>query len=586
MQAREEEQLFAVYHRTKEELERMPVLGKTQTVCPVCKRVIEGTIYRDGDYVMIRKICPEHGTFIEKYWEDYELYDKMRNFQYNGRGLENPNYIPDTSGANCPYDCGICDRHLSHTGLANVVITNRCHLNCWYCFFYAKEGEPIYEPSLDEFKKLFANLRAQRPIPPNAIQLTGGEPTMHPQIVEIVRAAREAGFEQVQLNTTGINLGLDPDLAVRLRYAGVNTLYLSFDGVSMRANPKNHWEIPFILEAARKAEIGIVFVPTVISGINDHELGAMVNFALNHLDVVRAVNYQPVSLVGRMPDKAREQMRITIPGMIKELEEQTHGVINRDHWFSVPYTGIFDKFLEAVAGRYMYDMSIHFACGMGTYLFLDDDKKIVPLPEFVDVLGIYEYLRENYDEIKEEGGITKKLLGIRRFVDEEKQPKSVNFLKLLTNFLMNKDFGSLGAIHHKTLFLGSMHFQDEYNYDVQRVERCDIHYAMPDGEVLPFCTFNVFPEIYRDKIQRQFSIPPEVWKKQHPDWSYSSDKYRRNVKLLQESELYRKVYGGIVDFFALPVNGGKPVPNAKPALPEVQDSAKSSEAFGVRVSQG
>ena len=106
---------------------------------------------------------------------------------------------------------------------------------------------------------------------------------------------------------------------------------------------------------------------------------------------------------------------------------------------------------------------------------------------------------------------------MRKFIDEKRQPKSINFLKLLTNFLVNKDFNSLGAIRHRTLFLGSMHFQDEYNYDIARVERCDIHYAMPDGEVLPFCTFNVFPEIYRDKIQRQYSIPADVWKKQHPN---------------------------------------------------------------------
>jgi len=439
---------------------------------------------------------------------------------------------------------------------------------------------------------LFANLRAQRPIPPNAIQLTGGEPTLHPQIVEIVKAAREAGFEQVQLNTTGINLGLNPDLAVRLRYAGVNTLYLSFDGVSMHANPKNHWEIPYILDASRRAELGIVLVPTVIRGINDKELGAMVNFALNNIDVVRSVNFQPVSLVGRMPDKARESMRITIPGMIKELEEQTHGVINRDDWYSVPYTGVFDKFLEAVTGRYMYDMSIHFACGMGTYLFLDDDKRIIPIPEFVDVIGLNEYLGEKYEEIKNEKGISKKmkaariLLDVRKFVDEKKQPKSVNFLKLLTNLLVYKSFDSLGALHHNTLFLGAMHFQDEYNYDIERVERCDIHYAMPDGEVLPFCTFNVFPEIYRDKIQRQYSIPAEIWKKEHPDWDYASDKYKRDVKKLQGGELYRKTYGGIVDYFALPVNGGKPVPFAKPDLPDISEASKSSEEFGVRVRVG
>ena len=113
----------------------------------------------------------------------------------------------------------------------------------------------------------------------------------------------------------------------------------------------------------------------------------------------------------------------------------------------------------------------------------------------------------------------------------------------------------------KTLFLGMMHFQDEYTYDIHRVEKCDIHYAMPDGEVLPFCTFNVFPEVYRDKVQKQYSIPSKEWQQTHSDWNYSKDKYVRNIKQLESTPEYRKTYGQMIDYFALPVNGGKPVAN-------------------------
>ena len=173
---------LAPYHRTIEEIERMPIVDRTTTICPECKLLIEGILYKDEENVMIRKRCPEHGWTIEKYWEDYDMYMKMRNYGYSGRGFDNPNYITDTKGANCPFDCGICERHKTHTGLANVVVTNRCHMSCWYCFFFAKEGEPIYEPSLDEIRKMFKNLKNQKPIPANAIQITGGEPTMHPQI--------------------------------------------------------------------------------------------------------------------------------------------------------------------------------------------------------------------------------------------------------------------------------------------------------------------------------------------------------------------------------------------------------------------
>ncbi|MEM3838992.1 MAG: radical SAM protein [Candidatus Micrarchaeaceae archaeon] len=555
---KQEDPLLAPYHRTVEEMEKMPVLERTKTVCPECKLIIDGTIYKDGDNVMIRKYCPEHNWTVEKYWEDYEMYVKMKNYNYYGRGFDNPNFI--NKGENCPFDCGICERHKSHTGLANVVITNRCHLSCWYCFFYAKEGEAIYEPTVDELNKIFYVLRHQKPIPANALQITGGEPTMRPDLVQIVKNAKEAGFDQIQLNTTGINLGLHPEEAIKLRHAGVSTLYLSFDGVSKRANPKNHWEIPLTFDAARKAGIGIVLVPTVIRTINDHELGNIINFALNNSDVVRAVNFQPVSLVGRMPSKMREKQRISIPGAIKLIEEQTGGVITKEDWFSVPYVGGINKFLEALSGGYKYDLSIHFACGAGSYIFQDPDGKIIPVTRFVDVAGMLEHLQNAVNEMEGKNSIQRKLIalkavtGIRKFIDKEKQPKSVNFTKLLMGIILRRDFGSMGALQMKSMFLGMMHFQDEYTYDIKRVEKCDIHYAMPDGRVLPFCTFNVFPEVYRDKIQRQYAIPSKEWETMHEKWSYSGDKYMRNVKELEATEAYQRTYVKATDYFKLPAN--------------------------------
>ncbi len=550
--------ILAPYHRTMEEMEKMPVLERTKTVCPECKLIVDGTIYKDGENVMIRKFCPEHNWTVEKYWEDYEMYVKMKNYNYYGRGFDNPNFL--NKGENCPFDCGICERHKSHTGLANVVITNRCHLSCWYCFFYAKEGESIYEPTVDELNKIFYVLRHQKPIATNALQITGGEPMMRKDLVQIVQNAKDAGFDQIQLNTTGIILAEHPEMAAKLRHAGVSTLYMSFDGVSKRANPKNHWEAPKTLDAARKAGIGIVLVPTVIRTINDHELGSIVNFALNNSDVIKAVNFQPVSLVGRMPAKMREKQRISIPGAIKLIEEQTGGVITKDDWFSVPYVGGINKFIEALTGEYKYDLSIHFACGAGSYIFIDKNNKIIPLTRFVDAAGLLEHLQNGVNEMEGKNRIQRRiialktLVGINKFIDKEKQPGTVNFGKLLSSVILKHDFQTMGAFQLKSLFLGMMHFQDEYTYDIKRVEKCDIHYAMPDGRVLPFCTFNVFPEVYRDKIQRQYSIPSKEWEEQHPNWAYSADKYIRNVKELEASEAYQRTYAKSVDYFKLPAN--------------------------------
>ncbi|MGI0134521.1 MAG: hypothetical protein ACREBW_06155, partial [Candidatus Micrarchaeaceae archaeon] len=291
----------------------------------------------------------------------------------------------------------------------------------------------------------------------------------------------------------------------------------------------------------------------------------MVNFALNNIDVVRAINFQPVSLVGRMPTRLREKQRISIPGAIKLIEEQTNGTIRKEHWFSVPYVGGINKFIEALTGEYKYDLSIHFACGAGCYLFLDTDNKIVPLTEFVDAQGLLEHLQKAVNEMEGKSKLARKaiavrtLLSINKFIDKKKQPKSVNFAKLLMSIFLKHDFATMGKFQMKTLFIGMMHFQDEYTYDIHRVEKCDIHYAMPDQEILPFCTFNVFPEIYRDKVQKQYSIPSTEWEKTHNGWTYPKDKYIRNTKEWEATEPYQRTYGGLMDFFALPVNSGRPV---------------------------
>ncbi|MGC8687826.1 MAG: tetraether lipid synthase Tes, partial [Candidatus Micrarchaeia archaeon] len=333
--------------------------------------------------------------------------------------------------------------------------------------------------------------------------------------------------------------------------------------------------------SSRKAKIGIVLVPTVIRGVNDHELGALINFGLNNLDVIRAVNFQPVSLVGRMPKRDRESQRITIPGAIKEIEKQTNGLIKKEHWFSVPYTGGITKFIEALTGKFQYDLSIHFACGAGTYLILDKDNRIIPITEFLDAEGLINHLQNAITEMDGKGRLARKAIALKavmaipKFIDKEKQPKSMNLGKMLMNIFLHHSFDALGEFHNRTLFLGMMHFQDEYTYDINRVERCDIHYAMPDGEVLPFCTFNVFPEVYRDKIQRQYSIPVDEWKKSHPNWDYKADKYIRNVKELEKRPEFIKTYHNMIDYFALPINGGKPVAN----FPNIQKDTKEEQAI-------
>ncbi len=535
----------------------MLVLRVTESLCPLCadeekwdQMRIAAIVYENAGEVKLIKECPEHGITKEKYWEDYDMYMEAKQWQDRGVRILNPNVALLEEKIVCPTHCGLCVKHKSHTGLGNVVVTNRCDLSCWYCFFYAKENEPIYEPSQDQVRMMLRRMRNEKTVGANAVQITGGEPTIRDDIIDIIKIAREEGYEHIQLNTNSIRAAFDPDFPKQVRAAGSNVIYTSFDGPTPRSNPKNFWEIPAALENYKKAPLGVVLVPTVIGGVNDHYLGDIIKFGLSNIDAVRAVNFQPVSLVGRMPDRMREKQRVTIPGCIKKIEQQTDGMIGREDFFTVPSTTKVSNFVEALKGKDTYKLSIHFACGMGTYIFKDDEK-IIPITRFIDVRGMFEYIGELGDEIKTSSfkrlkkveSTSKLLLSLRKFVDYEKAPKDFKLKDMVYNAFTEGDYHGLKAFHYKSMFIGFMHFMDPYTYDVDRVERCDIHYAMPDGRVVPFCAFNVIPELYRDATQRKYSIPAKFYeektgkilKKEKYFREYSMEDKKRIISFYENS---------------------------------------------------
>ena len=381
------------------------ILRYTKSICPECLsagkvNILNAIVYEKDNKIFIEKHCNMHGNFEEIYWGDAELYHSAEKFANKGLKILNPNvFNPKKS---CPTKCGLCEEHESHTGLANVVVTNRCNLNCWYCFFYAKEGSRIYEPNMETIREMFRVLRKEKPVATEAVQITGGEPTLRDDLIDIIKTAREEGFMNILLNTNGIEISRKPELAQRVKKAangGHVILYMSFDGISRKTNPKNYYEIPGAIENARKANLNIVLVPTIIRGVNDHEIGDIIKFALANNDVIRGVNFQPVSLVGKMPRDERERRRITIPDVIKKIEEQTGGAVTRDDFFPVPSTAILTEFMEALFNTHKYRLSTHFACGMATYVFIDKNS-IVSLPTFFDLKGFFDYLQKLEEEVK------------------------------------------------------------------------------------------------------------------------------------------------------------------------------------------
>jgi len=509
-------------------VEPVTLITRTQSLCPECVAILEAEVYEQAGKVWMRKTCVKHGEFNELYWGSSDLYRRAKRYARDGKGVDNP--FVSKQDPVCPVDCGLCNLHMSHTALGNIVLTNRCDLNCWYCFFFAEKAGYVYEPSLDQIRSMARALKSEKPVPCNAVQLTGGEPTLREDLLDIIRICREEGIEHVQLNTDGVRLSTDPALAEKVRKAGVNTMYLSYDGTTLEKNPKNHREIPGALENCRRADVGVVLVPTVIKGTNDSEVGNIIRFALKNLDPIKGVNFQPISIVGRVPERERERIRITIPDVMMKIEEEFRGEISCDDFYPIPSCMPFSNFVEALTHEREYELSTHFACGMATYVFLDGEK-VIPMPRFVDVDGLFEYLDEKAIDLRE--GNSKYVVGLKllynlftKFVDKSKAPKGLNLSRILFESLLKHDYKTLGMLHHNSLFIGLMHFQDLYNWDIERAKRCTIHYATPSGGIIPFCTFNVIPEWYRDKSQKEHGIPIAEWEKR-TGRKLSDDFYKR-----------------------------------------------------------
>lgn len=457
---------------------------------------------------MIRKSCPEHGVFEDVYWSDAELYRRFQRYLENGSGIEN--FI--TRG-DCPFSCGLCERHKTSTLLANIDLTTRCNLACPICFADASPKK-IYEPTLEQIRSMLKLLREEKPVPCYAVQFSGGEPTLRDDLPEIIALAKSMGFTQIQIATNGLRFAASPEMAERLSAAGLSTVYLQFDGVdpkpyvTMRGRDLLDVKLRAI-ESCRAAGIkSVVLVPTVAKGVNDDQLGKIIRFASNNVDVIRGVNMQPISFVGRVEEAERISNRITIPDMIHLIEEQTDGQISKEDFYPVPFVAPVSRIVEASTGKPQLIFTVHPCCGAATYIYCEGER-LVPITRFVDVEGLMERLREladNYnnsgiERLKMQGSLLKDL---PKFIDESRAPQDLQITKLLLKVLRTGTFDSLREFHAKNLFIGIMHFQDLYNLDLERVSRCGIHYATPDGRIIPFCTYNT---IHRNEIEERYSKP-------------------------------------------------------------------------------
>ncbi len=490
----------------------------TNSLCPECGKPLKAEVYDEGGKVFIKKTCDEHGEFINTYWSDDEMYKRVISYEPSITHIENPSV---DNFAKCPANCGLCSKHETSTVLGLIDVTNRCNLRCPVCFANAAASGRLYEPTQDEIRQMLRNLRNLKPNPCPAIQYAGGEPTVRKDIVELVEMAKEEGFTHVQIATNGIRLAKRENLAKELKEAGLNTVYLAFDGVTPEPYINNRGKdlLQFKLDAienCRKVGLGVVLVPTLIKGVNDNQIGEIIKFAFDHSENIYGVNFQPVSFAGRTPSDQVEKQRITIPDFVKIIEEETDGQVKTTDFYPPSFVEPIANFIGALDGeKPRVTLNCHQHCGIATYIFRDKTEgqgkdKLIPITKFVDVEALTEKLDEYSERLMAGGfGIKKRVLAsatknIPSFVNLSETPEGLDIKKILFNVFAKRSYDALGDFSKDSMLISCMHFMDPFNFDEDRVKKCVIHYATPDGRIIPFCTMN---SMYRESVEKEFSTP-------------------------------------------------------------------------------
>lgn len=499
---------------------------KTESICPECGKVLETELYDKNGAVYAKKECPEHGVFDSLIWSDTELYLMAEQYAMDGIGLVNED-DPDSGEDNVSIKIGDRDVDLyTTTILCNIDLTNRCNMTCPICFAEANSAGYVYEPEYETIVKMLEMLRDEQPVRCTAVQFSGGEPTIYPRFLDVIRKAKELGFVQIQVASNGLKFR-DFEFCKAAAEAGMNTIYLSFDGVSddvyIQARARKMFHVKKeVLENLRKLEHppSVVLVPTVVKGVNDNQLGKIMEFAFENSDIVRGVNFQPVAFTGRITASELERGRFTIPDLVRGIGEQTGWTVKSD-WYPVPVVAPISNFASILMGENKVTFTVHPHCGIATYLYRADDGKVTPITRFIDVKKFIAGL----DELSAKAAksrftklyVSKAVKLLEDCIIEEGLPDGLDrktVSGLMKALLSDKSKETLSAFSWKMMFIGSMHFQDSYNYDIERVQRCAIHYATPDLKVIPFCAYNSGPE-YRADVERRYSVPIDEWKKKH-----------------------------------------------------------------------
>jgi uncharacterized radical SAM superfamily Fe-S cluster-containing enzyme len=454
------------------------VLGSTQSICPDCKIVLDAELLvRDGRVVLSRT-CPDHGAFEAVVYGDAERYLEIQRFDKPG---ESPLERQTEVVSGCPHDCGICPEHAQHTCLGIIEVNTACNLDCPICFAgsgteqnghgFSLTVEQV-EAMLDSF------VRAEGE--PEAVQLSGGEPSIHPQVLDMLAAAKRRGIPLVMLNTNGIRLARDPRFAPALAELGIH-VYLQFDGftdatqLAIRGKPLTEEKLR-ALDRCAEAGVSVSLAAAVERGINEHEVGAILRFGIEH-PAVTGVFFQPVTHSGRFRRDSDPLDKLTNSDVIAAIAEQL------PEWFR--------------AADFVPVPCCSPSCRSATFA-LYDGADVVPLTRLVDVELYLDYVTNRAIPDLEVRGALEGLWSAKAAGGSEPVAERLECVACATAIP-----AELREVAARGFMVVVQDFQDPYTLDLGKLRKCCVSEITPDGRLIPFCAYNSVG--YREQVRRELS---------------------------------------------------------------------------------
>jgi len=439
----------------------------TESLCPVCLARLTARRVMRGTAVYIEKTCPDHGSFAARIWDGAPAFTGWQRPKIPTR----PPYCGRPVDRGCPFDCGLCPDHRQRSCTIILEVTDRCNLACPVCYADAG-GKNSADPPLAMIAGWFA--AARQAGTGSNIQLSGGEPTLRDDLPRIVATGRAAGFDFIQINTNGLRLARDPVFVRELRAAGLSSVFLQFDGTTdaiyrtLRGRDLLKDKIAAIA-VCEENRIGVVLVPTLVPGVNDRDIGNILKLAVACSPAVRSVHFQPVSYFGRFPHPPNDKDRITLPRLMRAIEDQSGGTFKASQFsppgcenalcsFSANFMVMPDKTVRAVSGAW--------------------SGSCCPAPAPADI------------------GAAKAIACVAR---QWAAPPACNCAPApdptavegtASDNTINLDTFIQRARTHM-LAVSAMAFQDVWNLDLERVRDCCIHVMAPDNRLVPFCLYNL-----------------------------------------------------------------------------------------------